>query len=162
MKTLYLVRHAKSSWATAAQADRDRPLNERGLHDVALMGQRLAERGVKPDVMLSSPATRAHTTARHIAKALGVKGKHIVEVERLYDATADQILGVVQVLGPKPRHVMVFGHNPGMSELAHRFASEITHMPTCAVAEFRFDVTSWAGVGDHKPAHVAFDFPKKG
>jgi phosphohistidine phosphatase SixA len=90
MNTLYLVRHAKSSWATAAQADRDRPLNERGLHDAALISQRLAERGVKPDVMLTSPATRAHTTARHIAKALGVKGKHIVEVERLYDATADQ------------------------------------------------------------------------
>jgi len=161
MKTLYLVRHAKSSWATAAQADRDRPLNERGLHDVALMGQRLAERGVEPDVMLSSPATRAHTTAQHIAKALGVKGKHIVEVERLYDATADQILGVVQALGQEPKRVMVFGHNPGMSELSQRFASEITHMPTCAVAEFRFDVTSWAGLGDRKPVQVAFDFPRK-
>ncbi|HSW22949.1 MAG TPA: histidine phosphatase family protein, partial [Burkholderiaceae bacterium] len=73
MKTLYLVRHAKSSWGDPALPDRDRPINERGLRDVATMGQRLAQRDVKLDLLLSSPAARALTTAEHLAKALSIK-----------------------------------------------------------------------------------------
>ena len=160
MKTLYLVRHAKSSWGDPALPDRDRPLNERGLRDVATMGQRLTERGVKVDVMLSSPATRALTTAEHLAKALGIKRKDVVVTEQLYAAPAKELLSVIQGLGDEPKRVMLVAHNPGLTELARHFASEITDMPTCAVAEFTFAAQTWAGIGQAEPAYVVLDYPK--
>jgi phosphohistidine phosphatase len=162
MKTLSLIRHAKSSWGNAALPDRDRPLNERGLRDVATMGQRLAQRGVKPDVMLSSPATRALTTAEHLVKALGMARKDIVVIEGLYAAPADDLLATIQALDDKHKRVMLVAHNPGLTDLAHHFASEITEMPTCAIAEFRFAASSWAGIGEARPAQVVFDHPKQG
>ena len=151
MKTLYLVRHAKSSWGDPALPDRDRPVNERGLRDVATMGKRLAQRGVSPDVMLCSPATRALTTAEHLAKALGIKRKDIVVIARLYAAPAKELLSVIQGLGNEPKGVMVVAHNPGLTELAQHFASEITDMPTCAIAEFRFAASSWVAIGKAEP-----------
>jgi phosphohistidine phosphatase len=160
MKTLYLVRHAKSSWGEPALADRDRPLNERGLRDVATMGKRLAQRGVLPDVLLCSPATRALTTAEHLAKALGVKRKDVVVTERLYAAPAKELLSVIQGLGDEPKRVMLVAHNPGLTELARHFASETTDMPTCAIVEFRFAAPTWADIGQAEPAYVVFDYPK--
>ncbi|HEY2976450.1 MAG TPA: histidine phosphatase family protein [Burkholderiaceae bacterium] len=160
MKTLFLVRHAKSSWDNPALADHDRPLNARGLRDVVTMGQRLVQRGVKPDALLSSPATRALTTAEHLAKALGIKRKEIVVIDRLYDAAPEDLLSVIQGLGDKPDRVMLVAHNPGLTELAHHLASEITEMPTCAIAELAFAVASWAAIGKAKPGSVVFDFPK--
>ena len=160
MKTLYLVRHAKSSWGEPALPDRDRPVNERGLRDVATMGKRLAQRDVKPDVMLSSPAVRALTTAEHLAKALGIKRKDIVVVEQLYAAPAKELLSVIQALDDEPKRVMLVAHNPGLTELAHHFASQITDMPTCAIAEFTFAVPSWAELGHAEPGNVVFDHPK--
>jgi phosphohistidine phosphatase len=162
MKTLTLVRHAKSSWGDPALADRDRPLNERGLRDVATMGQRLAQRGARPDVLLASPATRALTTAEHLAKALGIKRKDIVVNDRLYAAPASELLAMIAELGDAPQRVMLVAHNPGLSDLAHRFAGEIVHMPTCAVAEFTFAVAAWGDIGGGLPTRVEFDFPKKG
>jgi len=160
MKTLFLARHAKSSQGDPALADRDRPLNERGVRDAIAMGQRLAQRGVKLDVMLSSPATRALTTAEHLAKAMGIKRKQIVVNDRLYAATANELLDVIEGLGDGPERVMLVAHNPGLGELAHHFASEITHMPTCAIAEFRFEARSWADIAKAQLAHVVFDEPK--
>jgi phosphohistidine phosphatase len=162
MKNLTLVRHAKSSWGDPALADRDRPLNERGLRDVATMGQRLAQRDARPDLLLASPATRALTTAEHLAKALGIQRKDIVVDERLYAAPASELLAVVQARGGQARHVMLVAHNPGLTDLAQRFAGEITHMPTCAVLELTFAVAAWGDIGGARPTRVEFDFPKKG
>ena len=162
MKTLTLVRHAKSSWGDPALPDRDRPLNERGLRDVATMGQRLAQRGARPDLLLASPATRALTTAEHLAKALGIKRKDIVVNDRLYAAAASELLAVIAELGDAPQRVMLVAHNPGLSDLAHRFAGEITHMPTCAMVELTFAAESWGEIGEALPTQVVFDYPKKG
>lgn len=161
MKTLFLVRHAKSSRDDTAMSDKDRPLNDRGKRDAPKMGERLAKRDVKPDLVLSSPATRALTTAEIIAKKLDYKVKDIVVDERLYAVGADDLLEVVHKLGDKLERVMVVGHNPELSALAHRFSSEITHMPTCAVAEFTFDAKSWSNVSKDKPVKVALDYPKQ-
>jgi phosphohistidine phosphatase len=161
MKTLFLVRHAKASPADAAMGDRDRPLSERGLRDVAAMGQRLAQRGVKPDVLLTSPAARALSTAEHLAQALGIRRKDLVVIERLYNASPGDLLGVIQGLGDEHGRVMLVGHNPGLSELANRFASEITDLPTCAIAEFTFAAAAtWAGIGAAEPGNVVLDHPK--
>lgn len=161
MKTLYLVRHAKSSWADSTTPDRDRPLNERGLRDVAAMGQRLTRRNVKPDQLLSSPATRALTTAEHLAKAMGLKRKDVVVVERLYAASPKDLLAVIEEFGGEAERVMLVAHNPGITELAHHFAAEITQMPTCAIVELVFAAVSWHGIGVAEAMHVAFDSPKQ-
>ena len=161
MKTLILVRHAKSSWDDTSLPDKDRPLNNRGKRDAPKMGERLAKRGAKPDLILSSPAKRALKTAEIIAKKLDYKRKDIVVDDRLYAVKPDDLLGVIRKLGDKLERVMVFGHNPELTELAHRLSSEITHMPTCAVAEFTFDGKSWSNVGKERPAKVALEYPKQ-
>ncbi|MNR66456.1 hypothetical protein D3C85_1899550 [compost metagenome] len=68
---------------------------------------------------------------------------------------------MIRALGDKPKRVMLVGHNPELSELAQRLSTEISELPTCAIAEFRFDATSWADIGKTEPAHVALDYPKK-
>ena len=161
MKTLILVRHAKSSWDDSALPDKDRPLGDRGKRDAPKMGKRLAKRDVKPDLILSSPATRALTTAETIAEKLDYKRKKIVVDDRLYPGGADALLEVIHKLDDELNCVMLFGHNPGFAELAHRLSSEITEMPTCAVAEFTFDATSWSNIGQTKLARVSLDHPKK-
>jgi phosphohistidine phosphatase len=161
MKTLFLVRHAKSSWDDPGLPDRDRPLADRGKRDVVEMGDRLAKRGVKPDLILSSPAMRALATAEAIATRLDRKRKDIVVDGRLYACQADHLLDVIQELGAKPEQVMLVGHNPELTEFAHRLSSDITEMPTCAIAEFTFDAKSWSDIGKAKPASVTLDYPKK-
>ena len=161
MKTLFLVRHAKSSRDDPALPDRERPLNDRGMRDAAKMGKRLAKEDARPDVILSSPAVRALATAEIIARKLDHKLKDIVVDERLYAAAPDDLLELIRELGDKPKRVMVFGHNPEMTELAHRLSSKITDMPTCAVAEFSFDAKSWSSVGIQEPAKVTFHLPKQ-
>ena len=141
--------------------DRDRPLNDRGTRDAPKMGERLAKRDVKPDLILSSPARRALDTAEIIAKKLDYKRKDIVVDDRLYAVTADDLLAFIRGLGDKRERVMVFGHNPELTELAHRLSSKITHMPTCAVAEFTFDAKSWSNVGKDQPAKVALEYPRQ-
>jgi phosphohistidine phosphatase len=161
MKTLFLVRHAKSSWGDASMADRDRPLSDRGTRDAPKMGERLAKRDVKPDLILSSPARRARDTAEIIARKLGCKPRNIVVDDRLYAASADELLAVIRGVDDNRACVMVFGHNPELTDLAHRLASDITHMPTSAVAGFTFDTKSWADVGEDKPATALFAYPKQ-
>ena len=81
--------------------------------------------------------------------------------DRLYTGEADDLLNVIHKLGDKLERVMFFGHNPELTELTHRLSSEITHMPTCAVAEFTFATKSWSDIGKAKLAKVALDYPKK-
>ena len=147
MKTIFLIRHAKSSWDDTTLPDKDRPLNDRGKRDAPKMGKRLAKRDVKPDLILSSPAKRALTTAEIIAKKLDYKLKDIVVDDRLYAGAVNDLLNVIHKLGDKLERVMLFGHNPELTELAHRLSSEITHMPTCAIAEFTFNAKLWSNIG---------------
>jgi phosphohistidine phosphatase len=158
MKTLFLIRHAKSSWDDTALPDKDRPLNDRGRRDAPKMGKRLAKRDVKPNLILSSPARRALTTAEIIAKKLDYKRKDIVVEDRLYSGAVHDLLNVIQKLSDKLERVMLFGHNPELTELAHRLSSEITHMPTCAIAEFMFSAKSWSNIGKAKLAKLALDY----
>jgi phosphohistidine phosphatase len=144
MKTLFLVRHAKSSWDNTALPDKDRPLADRGKRDAPKMGRRLLKRDVKPDLILSSPATRTLSTAELIAKKLDYKRKNIAVHDCLYPGGVDDLLNVIHKLDDKLERVMLFGHNPGLTELAHRLSSEITHVPTCAVAAFTFDAAGKA------------------
>ncbi len=160
MKTLYLLRHAKSSWDDASLSDRDRPLDARGERDAARMSKRWSQRIEQPDLILSSPAARAFATAKIVARGLDYKTKDIAIDERLYAATEVNLLAVIEALDNKLDRVMLVGHNPGFVELAHHFDSGVTHMPTCALVEFRFEARSWAGIGRARPSRTIVDSPK--
>lgn len=161
MKTLFLVRHAKSSKDDPTLADRDRPLAARGLKEAPKMGKRLAKRHVRPDLLVSSPALRALTTAQLVADELGYARKDIVVDDRLYASSANGLLAVILAFDQKLDRVMLFGHNPEFTDLAHRLSSDIADMPTCAVAEFRFDTKKWSDVGNVEPVESALDDPGK-
>lgn len=160
MKTLFLVRHAKSSRDDPSLPDRERPLDDRGKRDAPKMGERLAKRDVKLDLLVSSPALRALTTAHLIADEIGYKRKDIVVDDRLYASSPDDLLAVIRALDNKLDRVMLFGHNPEFSDLAHRLSSGIIDMPTSAVAEYNFDTKAWSDVGEVEPAKAVLDYPK--
>jgi phosphohistidine phosphatase len=161
MKTLILVRHAKSSKDDPSLPDKERPLNDRGQREAPEMGERLAKRDSNPDLIVSSPALRALATAQLVAKELGYPRKDIEVDERVYQSDVQTLLDVIHQFGDKRKRVMLVGHNPEFSELAQRLDSGIDELPTCAVVEFAFDSKSWSDVGKVKPEKVVFEAPKK-
>jgi phosphohistidine phosphatase len=162
MKRLTLVRHAKSDWSLAGQADWDRPLNKRGQRDAPEMARRLRSRRLKPDLILSSPAVRALTTASVMARELHVPATHVRQDERLYLASPVDILAVVHEHGGTAKHVMVFGHNPGLTDCANRLSAgeHIDNLPTCGVFTALYDVADWKDLGWGSGQDAEFDYPK--
>ena len=161
MKTLLLVRHAKSSWGDASLSDFDRPLNARGERDAPDMGRRLARRGLRPEVVITSAAKRARTTARLLADEIDCARDEIRELESLYAAGVDGILLAVQAINDAAHTAMLVGHNPDCSKFANRIPPfEVDHFPTCAVACIEFDTTRWAAVEPRNGRMVFFDYPK--
>jgi phosphohistidine phosphatase len=110
---------------------------------------------------VSSPALRALTTAQLIADEIGYRHKDIVVDDRLYASSPDDLLAVIRALDDKLDRVMLCGHNPELSDLAHQLSSEIVDMPTGAVAEYNFDTKLWSDIGEVGPAKAVLDYPKK-
>ena len=162
MRRLTLVRHAKSDWSLPGQADWDRPLNKRGQRDAPEMARRLRSRRLRPDRILSSPAVRALTTATVMARELKVPAAHVAQHERLYLASAGDLLAVIRELGGDAKHLMVFGHNPGLTECANRLAADehIDNLPTCGVFTAIFDLADWSALDWGSGQHAEFDYPK--
>lgn len=163
MKVLYLIRHAKSDWDDPFQDDFDRPLNRRGRSDAPRMGHRLREQHIRPDLLLSSPAERALSTCMIIAENIGYTAKDIRTDERLYLASDDVLFDVIRGLNDTHKEVMIFSHNPGLTEVANRLNKEpfTDNIPTCGVVCLAFSLPSWKqlrwGAGELR----FFDFPKR-
>lgn len=162
MKTLLLVRHAKSSWRDPTLPDRIRPLSGRGKRDVVKMGERLVRRGVKPDLMVSSPAVRTAETAKSIGKLLGYQHRTITVNDRLYACQPDDILEIVKDFEDDLSYVILVGHNPEITDFAHLFTDKVAYMPTCAMLELQFDVQAWDDISRENVHQVWYDFPKNG
>jgi phosphohistidine phosphatase len=162
VKRLILVRHAKSDWSLPGQDDWDRPLNARGQRDAPVMARRLRSRRLKPDRILSSPAVRALTTASIMTRELRVAPSLLQAEERLYLSAPAELLAVVRELGGGSRHLMVVGHNPGITELANRLSAgeTIDNMPTCAVFTARFELASWDRLTWGQGEDAEFDYPR--
>jgi phosphohistidine phosphatase len=160
---LTLVRHAKTEPARAGQEDWDRVLEARGQRDAPEMGQRLKGRHLKPERILSSPAVRAITTATIIARELGVQAGKVHQDERLYLAAPKDMLKVVHELGGNARHLMIVGHNPGITEFGDRLSAErsLDNMPTCAVYTLEFDIGGWADLEWSSGVNADLDYPKR-
>lgn len=161
-KIVYLVRHAKSSWSDASLADRDRPLNRRGRKSAPDMGRRLAKLGHQPDLIISSPARRAFSTAKKIAKELAFDKSEIVTDESMYFSGTGSMVSMLENLDDRYQNVMIVGHNPAMTSLLNIFCeAQVDNMPTCAVAVFSFDMTSWSELDVTNGDLLVYDFPKK-
>jgi len=162
MKTLYLVRHAKSSWKFPELSDHDRPLNKRGKRDAPAMGKRLVLRGVKVDAMISSSANRAYTTAQVIAGEIGYPITDIMPNSELFHADPATIRDVTQQLNENTQTAMLFGHNPGFTWAANQLANlQIDNIPTCGIVAISFPIDSWTEVEFGKGELVFYDYPKK-
>jgi phosphohistidine phosphatase len=163
MKTLVLVRHAKSSWKDASLADRDRPLNRRGKRDAPKMGDELADLVGAPDLIVSSPAARAIATARIVADVVGYPVDGIREDGRMYEASPAEILEVIRELDDERDRVFLFGHNPGLTDLVNELSEPaVDSVPTCGAVEFRLAAERWADLSRATVRRVAFVTPKGG
>jgi phosphohistidine phosphatase len=163
MRRLTLIRHAKSSWDYAELSDFERPLNNRGRRDAVTMAKRLAPELEHPLRLISSPALRAITTAHAFAAELSIPNTAIRLDPRIYEAARGTLLELVRECDDADHHILLFGHNPGFSELARLLAPcPFTDMPTCAVATLGFDAAQWQGLRQGGGAVLRYEFPKKG
>jgi phosphohistidine phosphatase len=143
MKTLLILRHAKSSWSNSALADSERPLNARGERDAPRMGELLRELQLVPDVIISSDAVRAHATAEAVAWAAGYTGEILLE-HRLYLAGPGDITELLRTARVgKADTVMIVGHNPGLEELVAQLTGELHDLPTAALVQVLLPIHRW-------------------
>lgn len=162
MKTLFLIRHAKSSWDDLSVKDIDRPLNGRGKKNAPMMGKILFDKGVRPDVIITSHAKRAGSTAKKIARELNYDKENILIEEKIYEAEIKSLLKIVNGLNNKWTTVILIGHNPGFTEFCNYLSgSDILNIPTCGVAEIHFDFNDWKMVSQDTGELKYFDFPKR-
>lgn len=159
MKTLYLVRHAKSSWEFDLD-DHERPLNERGLNDAPLVASHIKEKIQTPDKIMSSDAVRAKTTAMLYLKSLGIDQNQLILDPKLYDFNGQEVEKIVRETANEVDCLMVFGHNNAMTYLVNTWGDKkIDNVATAAFTEIVFEQDSWAKIEDgttkqhSKPKH---------
>ncbi|MCC5932505.1 MAG: histidine phosphatase family protein [Cyclobacteriaceae bacterium] len=161
MKTLFLVRHAKSSWDDMNLADFDRPLASRGFRDAPEMGRRLASRNIIPDLILSSPANRAFSTATIIARSIDYDLDKIETRQDIYLAGVRTLVNQIQSVSDRVYKLMLFGHNPGFTDLANYLSgSNILNIPTAGIVCIEFNVDKWSVVEKNSGRLNFFDYPK--
>ena len=145
MKTLYVLRHAKSSWAAPELADFDRPLNHRGETTAPFMGEFMITHGFTPEVIVSSPAVRARETAR-LAKEGARLTADIIHDERIYEASPRTLQTVTSSIDDQFESAMIVGHNPGMEGVVRLLTGRSEEMPTAALAIIDLDIDRWSEI----------------
>jgi phosphohistidine phosphatase len=146
MKTLYVLRHAKSSWENNDLADFDRPLNERGKTAAPFVGQIMKSNGLEPQLILSSPAVRARETARLVKESAGFKAE-IKHNERIYEASTLTLRNIAASIDDRFDSAMIVGHNPGMEGFIRLLTGKSEAMPTAALAIIELDISGWEQIG---------------
>jgi phosphohistidine phosphatase len=145
MKTLYLLRHAKSSWKDETLTDIERPLNGRGRKASQTMGGLLRKEKIIPDLVLSSSAVRARQTTDLLIEAAGLRSELRFD-ERIYEASAQKLLEVVKQIDKSKKNVLLVGHNPGFEELLELLTGSVETMPTATLSKVILRASTWAAV----------------
>lgn len=162
MKTLYLVRHAKSDWDNANLKDIERPLNERGYSSANAMSALFKTKFANPDLIISSPAIRAMTTALIFARNLNYNANTIKIKQELYDTSVKDYLSAISNIDNTFDSVMLFAHNPTISELADTLTKSLPmEMTTCAIVGIHFDIENWNDIKTKTGELFLFEYPKK-
>lgn len=163
MKTLYLVRHAKSSWENTAVTDFERKLNERGLRDAPEMGKRLFKRVHQIDAFVSSPAKRAKKTCKLFCKEFRFDEDKIILVDDLYLAAKETFISIVSWLDDSYKSAALFSHNPGITDYANSLCSSVVidNMPTASIFAVKANVKHWKEFEPAEKEFLFFDYPKR-
>jgi phosphohistidine phosphatase len=160
-KQLLLIRHAKSDWDNPLLSDFDRPLNGRGKKDAPEMAKKLADKKIKIDAFVSSPAKRAKKTCSHFTKELGSKKDNVILENKLYEAGTQNFFDVVENLKDKWDSVAIFSHNPGITDFANSLTStRIDNIPTCGVFALKVNAKHWSDFKEAEKEFLFFDYPK--
>ncbi|MEW6126618.1 MAG: histidine phosphatase family protein [Acidobacteriota bacterium] len=159
MKTLLLLRHAKSDWDDPRLRDIERPLAKRGERDAPRMGKALKEKGIKPDFVYCSPAMRARQTLERFTQAAGIDAEIQFE-QNIYEAASAELIKLVRHLPNERQCVLMVGHNPGFETLLSRLIGESRVMPTAALGCVTFDIDRWEDVEDGQGKLKWFLIPK--
>ena len=156
MKSLFLIRHAKSSWKDTSLRDFDRPLNNRGKKDAPMMGQKLIDMGMPAPYLVSSPALRAKSTALAFAQAYNISPNNIAYRSELYESDAEDLLQLIRQTPAQTNSLMLFGHNPEFTTLGNRLGNlNIYNIPTTGILALSFTVDDWSDL-EFGDAHLKF------
>jgi phosphohistidine phosphatase len=162
LKSIYFNRHAKSSWSNPELADFDRPLNNRGKNDLPLMGKILSEKIKPPQLIYSSPAKRAITTAKAIGKYFGYDENNIISDMILYDAVVSDLVRIINTTSDNHDTIMFFGHNPTFTMISNYLSdTKILNIPTCGFVQIDFNLESWDDIEGNTGKLILFEYPKK-
>jgi phosphohistidine phosphatase len=163
VKRLLLIRHAKSDWGNPSVRDLDRPLNKRGHAAAPEMAQRMVKQNIYPELIVSSPALRAFTTAKYFAKAWEMDANNIQTYKTIYEACIKNLLNVVNHFDNRYHTIALFGHNPGLTDFANYLSDvNIYNMPTCSIVMLEFPFEDWDLVSSSTAKVLLFDYPKSG
>ncbi|MEA3330558.1 MAG: histidine phosphatase family protein [Campylobacterota bacterium] len=160
MKKLYIIRHAKSSWKDSSLDDFDRPLNKRGKLNAPFMGTILKDKNVVPDIIISSPALRAKSTAKIIAKKVKYL-KDIVYKKAIYEESTVKLHAMLRKIDNDNDIAFLIGHNPELNILAGHYAHFNENIVTCGVVEIEFACNRWSEICAKNAKLISFDYPKK-
>lgn len=162
MKTLYLMRHAKSSWKDETINDIDRPLNKRGESDAPFMSQVILQKRVLPDEIISSPATRALATLWHMCPVINFPYQNVKVNPSLYAASPGDMLIIIKEINENAQSVLLMGHNPGLTDFSNYLSGNpIDNIPTCGIVELHFPRKSWMEIELGSCTLGFFEYPKK-
>ena len=162
MKYLTLVRHAKSSWKDPELSDFKRPLNKRGQRDLPLMAERLAQRSLVPDYLISSSAARTVATAQAIKTHLSLSNKQFHLSDTVYAASDSTLLNLLRRQSNQYQHIMLVGHNPGLEMLGYHLSQEhLDKFPTAAVMHLQLPLSDWQKLHEGCAKLLWFDYPKQ-
>jgi phosphohistidine phosphatase len=162
MKQLILIRHAKSDWGKENLRDIDRHLNARGYDDAYMMSAWLANRQGAPDLILTSTATRALSTALIFSRAYKQDIRQFNLEPSIYEATRDELKAIISSQDNKVERLIVVGHNPGLTDVCNAFSDELyfDNVPTCGMIAFKADCKNWHQLADGRWPVEFYQFPK--
>ena len=160
MKKLYIIRHAKSDWTDITLDDFHRSLSNRGIKNATFMGKLLNQKNIKPDLIISSPALRAYSTAELIAKEIEYD-KVITANQFIYDASVDTLQEIITYISDDKDVVFLVGHNPSISSLAYLLGNLREDVPTCSIIEIDFHTDSWVNASRENSLLISYEYPKK-
>ena len=161
MKILTIVRHAKSSWKDTRLSDRKRHLNKRGERDAPEMGRRIHEHGIRPSLIITSPAKRAWTTAKIIAHEINYPLEFLQREDGLYLASLNEILDTIVAQDNGFNNLMIVGHNPGLTDFANFLVPGLTNnLPTAGVVSVEIDRDDWSLYTQPQAKLLVHDWPK--
>ena len=161
MKKLYLLRHAKSSWNYPELDDFERPLNKRGRSDLPVMARVINKHGIKPDLIVSSPALRAAFTAINVIQLAGISEDLLTYDNMIYEASTSMLLNLIKSTNDKIDSLMFVGHNPGLTTLASYLSDkQVDNIPTCGLFGMKLKVTNWRDLSENSASFLFYEYPK--